>query len=292
MDKKIALVTGANSGMGKATVAALADKGMHVVMLCRSEKRGQIAFDDLMQNKARSIDLMLCDLGSLSSTRQFANAFSSKYDRLDVLVGSAGVITLDRRETSDGLELAFGVNHIGHFALTLLLLKSLSKADSARIVMVGSGAHNVGRIHFDDINLTKGYTVVRSYSQSKLANLLFTRELAKRLKESGCDITVNIGHPGAVGTQMGVDRDTGFGKTIMRLLRPFFLTPEQGARTAVYLATDDSVKDVSGAYFYKCQVWRSSKRSRDMQSAKRLFELSESISGITFDQVMQSITSS
>lgn len=285
MDKKIALVTGANSGMGKATVAALADKNMHVVMLCRSEKRGQAALSDLMQNKTRSLDLMPCDLGDMNSIRHFADAFKAKYDHLDVLINSAGVITLDRRETADGLELQFGVNHIGHFLLTLLLLKPLSHANRARIVVVGSGAHNVGRIHFDDINLTKGYNVVRSYAQSKLANLLFTRELAKRLKETG--ITVNTAHPGAVGTQMGVDRDTGFGKTIMRFLHLFFLTPEEGARTAVYLATDDSVKDVSGEYFYRCQLWRSSKRSRDMQSARHLFELSESISGITYEQAMK-----
>jgi NAD(P)-dependent dehydrogenase (short-subunit alcohol dehydrogenase family) len=283
MEQKIALVTGANSGMGKATVAALADKGMHVVMLCRSEKRGREAFDDLTQNKGRSIDLMLCDLGSMSSIHRFADAFKAKYNRLDILINSAGVITLNRRETKDSLELQFGVNHIGHFALTLLLLGPLSKADHARVVIVGSGAHNVGRIHFDDINLTKGYNVVRSYSQSKLANLLFTRELAKRLKEAGSDITVNTAHPGAVGTQMGVDRDTGFGKTIMRFLRLFFLTPEQGAATAVHLATDDRVKNVSGEYYFKCQIWRSSKRSRDMQSAQRLFDLSESICGVSFN---------
>lgn len=287
MDKKIALVTGANSGMGKATVAALADKGMHVVMLCRSEKRGQAAYDDLAQTSGRSLELMICDLGHMKSIKAFADAFKTKYDCLDVLVNSAGVITLNRRETADGLELQFGVNHIGHFLLTLLLLKPLSQASHARIVVVGSGAHNVGRMHYEDINLSK-YNVARSYAQSKLANLLFTRELAGRLKELGSDITVNTAHPGAVGTQMGVDRDTGFGKTIMRLLHFVFLTPEQGARTAVYLATGDSVKDISGEYFYRCQVWRSSKRSHDMQSAKRLFELSESICGVTFEQAMKS----
>ncbi len=288
MDKKIALVTGANAGMGKATVAALADKGYYVVMLCRSAERGQAAFDELIQTGGRSLDLMRCDLGRMQSIRSFADAFTAKYDRLDVLVNSAGVITLGRRETADGLELQFGVNHIGHFMLTLLLLASLSKAPHGRIVMVGSGAHNVGRIHFDDINL-KRYNVVRSYAQSKLCNLLFTRELAKRLKKAGSGITVNTAHPGAVGTQMGVDRDTGFGKTIMRILRPVFLTPEQGARTAVYLATDESVKNISGEYFYRCKIWRSSKRSHDMQSAAQLFELSESICGVTFDDVTKSV---
>jgi NAD(P)-dependent dehydrogenase (short-subunit alcohol dehydrogenase family) len=287
MDKKIALVTGANAGMGKATVAALADKGFHVVMLCRSEQRGQAAYDDLAQTSGRSLHLILCDLGNLQSIRTFADAYADEYDHLDVLVCSAGVITPSRHETADGLELQFGVNHIGHFLLTMLLLKALSKAQNARIVMVGSGAHNVGRIHFDDINLKK-YNVIRSYAQSKLANLLFTRELARRLKEAGSGITINTAHPGAVGTQMGVNRDTGFGKTIMRVLRLIFLTPEQGARTAVYLATDDSVKDISGEYFFKCRIWRSSKRSRDMQSAARLFELSEAICRFTFEDAMKS----
>lgn len=287
MNRKIALVTGANAGMGKATVAALADKGYHVVMLCRSASRGQAAYDELIQTSGRSLELMLCDLGRMQSIRDFAGAFTAKYDHLDVLVNSAGVITLNRRETADGLELQFGVNHIGHFMLTLLLLTSLSKATHGRIVVVGSGAHNVGHIHFDDINLKK-YNVVRSYAQSKLCNLLFTRELAKRLKEAGSGITVNTAHPGAVGTQMGVDRDTGFGSTIMRVLRLVFLTPEQGARTAVYLATDDSVTDISGEYFYRCRIWRSSRRSKDMQSAARLFALSESICGVTFDDAMKS----
>lgn len=286
MDKKIALVTGANSGIGKATVAALADKGMHVIMLCRSEKRGKDAYDDIMKNQSRSLDLMICDLGSQESIRRFAENFYQKYDRLDVLVNSAGIITLDRRETADGYELQFGVNHLGHFLLTLLLLKALLHSDKARIVVVASGAHNIGRIHYNDLNLTKGYNVANSYGQSKLANLLFARELARRLKESGSSISVNALCPGPVGSQMGVDRETGFGKTIMRFLRLFFPTPEEGAQTSIYLASDESVEDISGEYFRKCRRWPSSDRSKDMESAKRLFELSESFTGITFDKAI------
>lgn len=286
MDKKIALVTGANSGIGKVTVAALADKGMHVVMLCRSQQRGQAAYDELLQKPTRSLDLMLCDLGSQESIRRFADSFNKKYDRLDVLVNSAGIITLDRRETADGFELQFGVNHLGHFLLTLLLLPELMRSGSARIVVVASGAHNIGRIHFDDPNLTRGYNVAKSYAQSKLANLLFARELARRLKECGSAITVNALCPGPVGSQMGVDRDTGFGKTIMRFLRLFFPTPEEGAQTSIFLAADESVQDISGEYFRKCRLWPSSDRSKDMESAKRLFELSESLCRITFDEAV------
>ncbi len=280
MNGKTVLVTGANSGMGKATVAALADMGARVVMLCRSEERGRQAWDEVMKEPGRDVSLMLCDLGSMESIRQFVLSYKSQYGKLDVLINNAGVITLDRRETKDGLELQFGVNHIGHFMLTLLLLDLLKVSDEGRIVVVGSGAHKVGKIHFDDINLKK-YNVIRSYSQSKLANLLFVRELNRRLKTDDIPIEVNCAHPGAVATQMGVDRNTQFGKSIVGVLKPFFLTPEEGARTAVYLASGGAL-GVSGEYFYKSKIAKSSKRSWDMEAAKRLFELSESICGVHY----------
>lgn len=151
----------------------------------------------------------------------------------------------------------------------------MGRLDEKRIVNVASGAHKAGRIHFNDINLKHGYNVVKAYSQSKLANVLFTKELARRLSDKG--ITVNCCHPGAVTTNMGVDRDTGFGKTITGILKPFFLTPEEGARTAVFLAVDDSVKDISGEYFYKFKPANFSKRSKDTELARKLFELSENI---------------
>lgn len=284
MKGRTVLVTGANSGMGKATVASLADMGAKVIMLCRSETRGKQALDEVMQESGRDVSLMLCDLGSMDSIRDFVVRFRLEYDRLDVLINNAGVITPDRRETKDGLELQFGVNHIGHFMLTLLLLSLLKKSDDGRIVVVGSGAHKAGRIHFDDLNL-KRYNVVRSYGQSKLANLLFTRELDRRLKARGIPITVNCVHPGAVATQMGVDRNTGFGKTMVGILKPFFLTPEVGAKTAVFLASKDA-DGVSGQYFYKCTVAKSSKRSLDMEAAKKLFDMSEEICGVYFEQTV------
>ncbi len=273
LDEKVAIVTGANSGMGKATVEALRDEGARVIMLCRSEKRGKEALEILSQNKDRKLELILCDLGDFSSIRSFTKKVKEKYNRIDILVNNAGFISLDRQETKDGLERQFGINHIGHFLLTTELLCIMDKG--SRIVNVASGAHKVGKIHFNDINLTKGYNVVKAYSQSKLANVLFTRELASRLLDKG--ITVNCCHPGAVATNIGIDRETGFGKTITGMLRPFFLTPAEGARTAIYLATDESVKDVTGEYFYKCKVAKSSRRSKDMQLAKMLFELSEKI---------------
>ena len=277
LQNKTAIVTGANSGMGMATVRALSDMGAKVIMLCRSEKRGTEALEKLSSEKYRDLELILCDLGNYDSIRAFANIVRRGYDHIDILVNNAGFISLDRQETGEGLERQFGINHIGHFLLTMSLLDLMG--EGGRIVNVASGAHKTGKIHFDDINLTKGFNVIKAYSQSKLANVLFTRELARRVKDRG--ITVNCCHPGAVATNIGIDRDTGFGKTVTRLLKPFFQTPEQGARTAIFLVSDDSVSDVTGEYFYKCRIAKSSKRSKDMELAKKLFEFSEELVGGT-----------
>ena len=273
---KTAIVTGANSGMGFATAKALADAGAHVIMLCRDERRGKDALLKLKEDPHRSLDLILCDLGDYSSIRAFTEEVKRKYRHIDILVNNAGFISLDRQETKEGVERQFGINHLGHFLLTLSLLCRMG--EGSRIVVVASGAHKTGRIHFNDINLHRGFNVIKAYSQSKLANVLFTKELARRLKKRG--ITVNCCHPGAVATNMGVDRKTGFGRTITRMLKPFFLTPEEGAKTAIFLASDGSVGNITGEYFYKCKVARSSRRSRNPYLARKLFLLSMKMTGI------------
>ncbi len=270
---KTAIVTGANSGMGMATAKAFLDEGATVVMLCRSEKRGKEAYEELTKDGNSRTYLILCDLGDYGSIRNFVKRVKETFTRIDILVNNAGFISLDRQETKEGLERQFGINHVGHFLLTTELLELMG--EGSRIVNVASGAHKTGKIHFDDINLHKGFNVFKAYSQSKLANVLFTRELARRVKDRG--ITVNCCHPGAVATNIGIDRDTGFGRTVTRLLKPFFQTPAQGASTAIFLATDESVKDITGEYFYKCKIAKSSKRSKDMELAKRLFEFSEQL---------------
>lgn len=273
LDDKIAIVTGANAGMGMATVEALSDEGATVIMLCRNEKRGQEAFDLLKKNENRKLDLILCDLGDFDSIINFTDKVKEKYQKLDILVNNAGFISLKRQETKEGLECQFGINHVGHFLLTMKLLDLMGKG--SRIVNVASGAHKTGNIYFDDINLTKGFNIIKAYSQSKLANVLFTRELAQRLKDKG--ITVNCCHPGAVATNIGIDRETGFGKTITGMLKPFFRTPKEGAATAIFLAMDESVKDVTGEYFYDCKIAKSSDRSKDPELAKKLFEFTEEL---------------
>jgi len=271
---KVAIVTGANSGMGMATAAALADLGYEVVMLCRNLERGEAALKQLLEEKeGRMLTSMFCNLGDLKDIRRFTDEWRQYGKTIDILINNAGVITLNRKETVDGLEEQFGVNHIGHFLLTLRLLDYMKKG--SRIVVVASGAHKVGKIHFSNYNLLKGFNAVKAYSQSKLANILFTRELACRLKNTG--ITVNCCHPGAVATAMGVDRNTGFGRSITGLLKPFFISKEEGAQTTIYLATSKEVSKVTGKYFYQSKLARTSRNARSKIAAVHLFMLSENI---------------
>jgi retinol dehydrogenase 13 len=268
------IVTGANSGMGLATTIALAEQGARVIMVCRSHQRGEQALAEARQQSgSERIELMLCDLGSLASIRAFAEAFQAKHDMLDVLVNNAGVVALKRQTTTDGFEAMMGVNHLGHFLLTNLLLDAIVRAPQGRIVNVSSGAHKIGRIDLDNPYLTKGYSVWGGYAQSKLANILFTRELAKRLADTS--VTVNCLHPGAVGTNIGVDRDTGFGKAVHAMLRPFFLTPAQGAETAIYLASSPDVKGITGEYFYRKKIAPVSARAKDDELASQFWAWSE-----------------
>jgi NAD(P)-dependent dehydrogenase (short-subunit alcohol dehydrogenase family) len=277
-EAKIALVTGANSGMGRAASVALARAGYRVIMLCRNEARGREALE-AARAAASAVgapppELALCDLADSLSIRRCAAELRSRIGRLDALLENAGVISPRRRETSDGFELQLGVNHLGHFLLTELLI-DLVKEARGRVVIVASGAHKIGRIHWDELQLKHGYSAFKAYGQSKLANVLFTRELARRLEGSGA--TANCLHPGAVATGMGVDRETGFGGFAVRLLKPLFLTPEEGADTAVYLASSPEVEGVSGQYFYRRQPAKVSKRARDEASARRLWDLSEEL---------------
>ncbi|MBP1963968.1 NAD(P)-dependent dehydrogenase (short-subunit alcohol dehydrogenase family) [Paenibacillus aceris] len=190
-----------------------------------------------------------------------------------MLVNNAGVVTVKRQTTSDGFEAMIGVNHLGHFLLTRLLLEAITRAPQGRIVNVSSGAHKIGRFDFDNPHLTRGFRVWRGYAQSKIANIWFTRELAKRL--TGTAVTVNSLHPGAVGTNIGVDRDTGFGKAVHRMMRPFFLTPAQGAETAIFLASSPDVSAVSGEYFYKKKIAPISDKAKDDAFAGRFWAWSE-----------------
>lgn len=275
-EKQVMLVTGASSGIGLAATIELAKTKAIVVMLCRDAGRGAQALRKARQQSGNErIFLMLADLGDLPTLQRFCRDFLLRYSRLDVLLLNAGVIVPDRRETRQGLELQFGVNHVGHFLLTKLLSERLRQTKGARVVVVSSGAHKVGRIHFDDVNLESRYHVIRSYAQSKLAGLLFARELSRRLGPS--DVSVSCAHPGAVATNMGIDRATGFGRGIVRLLKPFFKTPAKGAETPVALALTPLGAHCRGEYFVNGKPARPSRKARDDQAARRLWDLSEKL---------------
>lgn len=271
---KVIAVTGANSGMGKAASAELAKRGATVIMLCRCKNRGEEALNEVRAISGNdSVELMICDLGSLSSIKEFCSDFKSKFNRLDVLINNAGVILPGYHETADGYELHFGVNHLGHFLLTSQLSDILTASAPARVINVSSGMHKIGKIYLDDINLKQNYTFWRAYAQSKLANVLFTYELAERMKGRG--VKANCLHPGGVATNMGINRETGFGTFITRRLKPLFQTPEQGAETSVYLAVSPNVEGVTGKYFYRKNPMPSSNRSYDRDLSKKLWDLSE-----------------
>lgn len=278
MHGKIVLVTGGNSGMGLATTIEMARRGAKVVMACRSRSRGEAALAEARRRSgSEDITLMLCDLASFQSIRSFAGEFLAAYPVLDVLINNAGVVTIKRELTADGYEMDFGVNHLGHFLLTNLLLEALKKAEQGRIVVVASGAYKIGKLYLEDHTLSRGFNPAKAYARSKLANILFTRELAARLQGTG--VTVNAVHPGAVGTSIGVNRETGFGRSVLKLLSYFFLTPEQGADTAVYLATAPEVSGVSGQYYYRRQIQKLSPRAADVKEAARLWQWSSEHTG-------------
>ncbi|WDF52033.1 SDR family oxidoreductase [Paenibacillus sp. KACC 21273] len=281
MNTKRVLITGANSGMGLASTIELAKRGYEVIMGCRNEERGQKALQEAREKSGSDqITLMKCDLGSLQHIREFAEQFNQKYDRLDVLLNNAGVVNLKRQETEDGFEMSIGVNHLGHFLLTHLLLDALKASPQGRIVVVSSGAYKIGKIHWDDPHLHNGYTVIKSYAQSKIANIFFTRVMAEKLKDT--QVTINCLHPGAVATNIGVDRDTGFGKRILAGVAylPFFQTPEQGAETAIFLVDDSSVAQHSGMYYYRQKIHKLKPKALDDAEALRFWEWSQEQVGL------------
>jgi NAD(P)-dependent dehydrogenase (short-subunit alcohol dehydrogenase family) len=282
-----AVVTGANTGMGKASSRMLAAKGYRVLMLVRDRKRGEEALRELQKEYPDSFELILCDLADPSSVRSAAETIEGKFTRIDLLMNNAGLITTRRELTDDGLEKQFAVNYVGHFLLTMLLLPLMKRG--TRIVMVSSGAHKWGKIHFDDLTLRKSFRPFKAYGQSKLAGVLFAEALSRRLLPYG--ITVNSCHPGAVGTSMGVNRETGFGKGIMKMLKPFFRTPEEGADTAVFLGTDPSVAEISGRYFYNRKPLGVSRRARDKVLSEKLFRWTEAHTGMNFLEVAKTIHS-
>ena len=277
MDGKVALVTGGTSGIGKATAMALAAMGADVVVAGRNRERGERAAAEIRSQTGARVDLALADLASQAGVRELAEGFKGRYDRLDVLVNNAGLVQSTRTESPDGLETTLATNHLAPFLLTNLLLDTLKESAPSRVVTVSSEAERWGNIDFDDLQSKKKYRGFPVYGMTKLANIMFTYELAERLEGTG--VTATCMHPGAVNTRFGTN-NRGPMTLLFRAFKPFMRTPEQGADTVIWLAASPDVEGVSGRYYADRKAIEPKKIANDPEARRRLWEESERLTGL------------
>jgi NAD(P)-dependent dehydrogenase (short-subunit alcohol dehydrogenase family) len=276
MKGKVCVVTGASSGIGKATAIALARLGAAVVLVGRDRARTEAAAAEIGPVSGSPVRTEIADLASMEQVRGLAERLAG-LERIDVLINNAGLVLGERQVTVDGLEHVLAVNHLAPFLLTSLLLPKLTASAPARVVTVASDAHSAARLDLSDLNLERGWDSWRSYANSKLANVLFTRELARRLDGTG--VTANCAHPGLVRTGFGRDARPLLKLGIM-VIRPFMLTPERGADTIVYLASSPDVAGQPGGYYVKRQRREPSAAARDDDTARQLWEISQEMTGL------------
>lgn len=277
---KTVLITGATSGIGLWTARALAAEGAHVVLVGRSADKTTAAAAEVAGVAAAGaqVHTLLADMASLASIRAACAEAAARFPVLDVLVNNAGAMHMERATTADGFEMTFGVNHLGYMETTLGLLPLLRAAPAARVVVVASDAHRMGKIDWDDLQSTRGYNGWSVYGTSKLQNILFTRALARRL--AGTAISANSLHPGVVATGFGRNNDGWVGR-LVALGAPFLISPARGARTSVYLAADAAVDGVTGRYFARCKEVKPRAHATDDDAAERLWAESLRLLGRT-----------
>jgi retinol dehydrogenase 14 len=274
------LVTGGTGGIGLATAAGLVGLGARVGIVGRDRRRAQAAARDIRARHPGSrVDVLVADLSAQAEVRRLAAEVLGAYPRLDALVNNVGGFWATRHLTEDGLERTFAVNHLAPFLLTNLLVERLASSPSARIVTVSSGAHSAGRLDFTDLQGERAYSGSRAYSQSKLANVMFTYELARR--QDRRDITANVLHPGVVRTGFGGEDQQTLWKLVAPLVRPFLKSPGRGAATSVYLTSSTQVQGVSGDYFVNRRPRPSGKGSYDAEAAARLWQVSADLVGLS-----------
>ncbi|XP_033126834.1 retinol dehydrogenase 12-like [Anneissia japonica] len=266
---KVVIVTGANTGIGKETAKDLAQRGAKVILACRDVAKGVKAAVEI---GGENIEVKKLDLSSLESVRSFAKSVIDKEQRLDILINNAGVFMCPQQETADGFELQFGTNHLGHFLLTNLLLDLMKKSAPSRIVNVSSGAHMLGKMHFDDLNMKDCYTPGNAYNQSKLANVLFTKELARRLKGTG--VTCYSLHPGVVRTDIARHLFVGLRAVVYCVSFIFFKNSKDGAQTTIHCAVEESLENETGFYYSDCKRVKASRKAQDEEAAKKLWDMS------------------
>ena len=266
-----ALVTGASSGIGKETAQALAQKGLTVGLVSRGSGSGEQVTETLRRETGNpNLHFYPADLSSLAEIRRVAGEVKKRFDRLDVLVNNAGALFQTRETTVDGFEKTFALDHLNYFLLTQLLMEPLLKSPAARIVNVASAASSAGKIHVDDLMLEKGYSGWKAYGQAKLANVMFSYQLSRFLKDT--PVTVNALHPGGVASGFGGGSTIS---TLYKVFRPFLKSSAEGAETVVYLATSPEVAGVSGCYYIDKKPVSSSRRSYDLQVQARLWRVSD-----------------
>ncbi len=281
MQGKVCVITGANSGIGKATALGLAKMGATIVMVCRNQSAGTAAMEQIKVESANdNIALLLADLSSQTAIRQLVQDFKVRYTQLHVLINNAGVAPIKRSMTLDGIETTFAVNYLAPFLLTNLLLDVLKTSAPSRVVNVAGDFHRKATINFDDLMFERNYSGTQANNQAKLALILFTYELARRLE--GTEVTVNSLHPGAVATNAPLKDPelSSLSRFFYRLVKPFFLSPERGAETSIYLASSPEVDGVTGKYFIKKATVASSPESYDIEISKRLWEISAKLTGL------------
>ncbi|XP_048850064.1 retinol dehydrogenase 12-like isoform X1 [Brienomyrus brachyistius] len=284
---KTVLITGANTGIGKETARDLAGRGARVIMACRDLSRAERAADEIRQSTGnRNVVVRHLDLASLSSVRQFAKSYICSEERLDILINNAGVMMCPKSLTVDGYETQFAVNHLGHFLLTTLLLERLECCVPSRVITVSSMTHKGGKIHFEDLNFNETpYNPLTSYRQSKLANILFAKELAHRVKGSG--VSSFSLHPGVIRTELGRHMGSRHPLLYCLLYLPAVIllkTPREGAQTSIYCAVAEDLEKKSGCYFSDCTVKEPAPEGKDDLVALKLWELSTQLVGYAKDK--------
>jgi NAD(P)-dependent dehydrogenase (short-subunit alcohol dehydrogenase family) len=278
MDGRTVLVTGGTGGIGRATAAGLAAMGARVAITGRDRARAEAAAREIRRPGGPPVEVFVGDMSAQTDVRRLAAEVLAALPRLDVLVNNVGGFWNSRHVTADGLERTFALNHLAPFLLTHLLIDRLVESAPARIVTVSSDAQRMGRIHFDDLQSERSWSGQRAYNQSKLANVLFTYELARRLRGTG--VTANVLHPGIVRSGFGLEEPGRIQQMLTPLARFVMKTPEEGARTPIHLASSPDVADVTGQFFRNCSPGRSSKGSYDADAARRLWDLSAELVGL------------